>query len=95
MLWRLVGDAAKAEEPRRELAVRLPALDAKLRRREFSKQGREMLAGHTHDLGKRGQRESSGAAIKPVVAVLPGDAVEDDRRELVRGNGQVASEDLP
>ncbi|ASP23407.1 DNA-binding protein (plasmid) [Antarctobacter heliothermus] len=49
-----------------------------------------MLAGYTHDLGKRGQRERRGAAIETVVAVLPGDAVEDDRRELVRGNGQIA-----
>ena len=42
-----------------------------------------MLPRNPHLLGKMRQRERGRSAFKPVVAILPGDAVEDDRRELV------------
>jgi len=47
-----------------------------------------MLPRNPHFLGKVGQRECGRSAFKPVVAILPGDAVEDDRRELVRRRGE-------
>ena len=34
------------------------------------------------------QRERGRSALEPVVAILPGDPVEDDRRELVRRRGE-------
>jgi hypothetical protein len=34
------------------------------------------------------QREGGRSALEPVVAVLPGDPVEDDRRKLVRRRGE-------
>ena len=47
-----------------------------------------MLARHSHLLGEMRQRERSRSALEPVVAILPGDPVEDDRRELVRRRGE-------
>lgn len=40
------------------------------------------------------KRERSRAALEPVVAVLPGDAVENDRCELVHGNRKIGLGDV-
>lgn len=42
-----------------------------------------MLPRHAHLLGQMRQREGGCATLKPIVAVLPGDAVKDDGRKLV------------
>ena len=47
-----------------------------------------MLPRHAHLLGQMRQREGGCATLKPIVAVLPGDAVKDDRRELVSRRGE-------
>jgi hypothetical protein len=54
-----------------------------------------MLPRNPHFLGKVGQRECGRTAFKPVVAILPGDAVEDDRRELMGvGSGRGRNDTL-
>jgi len=47
-----------------------------------------MLPGNPHLFGEVRQRERGRSAFKPVVAILPGDAVEDDRRELMGRSGE-------
>ena len=47
-----------------------------------------MLPRNPHLLGEMRQRERGRPALEPVVAVLPGDPVEDDRRELMGRRGE-------
>ena len=47
-----------------------------------------MLSRNPHLVGEMRQREGSCPAFEPIVAVLPGDPIEDDRRELMGRRGE-------
>ena len=68
--------------------MRFPAQEPKGRGRQFRQQLGQMLTRYAHLVGKTAEGEGSRSAFKPVVAILPGDAVEDDRRELMGRSGE-------